>query len=716
MEGVDLMRFFALASTRKLLLVVLLASFLSFASTPAHAQDDPPSQAGRLSSLSGTVSIQPADTDDWGQAVPNLSLGPGDRIFTDSDGRAEIQVGQSFLRIGPNSDVSFVESTPSGISFGVAQGSIHMRTMGLWEGQSVYVNTPNGSASLNRPGELRVDVLPDQDSAIFTNFSNDSLITGAGGFSQYIGMGEALELSGTNPVFSQWLQVADSDDLDNWSRGRDRQITRSASYRYVSPEIPGAYELDAYGNWVTGTEYGVIWYPHDVPIGWAPYHYGHWVNHEPWGWVWVEDEAWGYAPFHYGRWVFFTGRWGWVPGPPSARPVWSPAQVVFAAGIRVGGVSVSAWFPLGPGEPYRPWYQASPRYIDQINRSNISESPRVRVQTTYVNINISNITYVNRSIGATAMRHEDFAAGRPARQTAVVVDNRIFNQVKVQERPEPQPTRQSFVAAPPTRPVPVKVERPVVINESGKLISPKPGAKAVEPPVKAVQQPRPPAGRKVVAPPVGAGTRSQTPANKSAAPVKPETTPALAPQSKPTAQPTAKPTTEPTSKPASQPEVVQPAVRPSQQQGERPAAQPAERLGGASPVQPQVSKPEVVQPAVRPTPQQGEKPAAQPAERPGGASPVQPQVSKPEVVQPAVRRTPQQGEKPAAQPTERPGVSPVQPQVSKPEAKPTSKPTAEPATKPTTKAEPNKKSDKNKKDKKTDNTTDKTTDEKTTDK
>ncbi|MDR3725958.1 MAG: hypothetical protein P4K86_02835 [Terracidiphilus sp.] len=445
------MRFPALSFVRRLLLATT-AGFLLLASTTSHAQDDPAAQAGRLTSLSGTVSVQSVETGNWGQAYNNLTLGPGDRVFTDADGRAEIQVGQSYLRIGPNTDVSFVDSTPYGIYFGLAQGSVRIHTFGLWPEQALHVQTPNGDASLAQPGELRVDVLADDDAAIFTNYSNDLLLSGAGGFRQNIGNWQTMELIGSNPVYPQWLQPADPDGLDNWSRGRDRQIANSVSYRYVSPEIPGAAELDANGEWLPGTDYGAVWFPNNVPYGWTPYHNGHWVNHAPWGWVWVEDEPWGYAPFHYGRWVSFGGRWGWIPGPPTVHPVWSPALVVFAGGIHVDGGGVSAWFPLGPGEPFRPWYHASPHYIDQVNISNISESRRVHVQTTYVNIvnvtNITNITYVNRTTGVTAMRHEDFAAGRSAQQAAVKVDARQFDHVQVLERPEPKPVPQSFVSHP----------------------------------------------------------------------------------------------------------------------------------------------------------------------------------------------------------------------------------------------------------------------------
>ena len=73
----------------------------------------------------------------------------------------------------------------------------------------------------------------------------------------------------------------------------------------------------------------------------------------------------------------------------------------FLPAACIGGGGLSVWFPLGPGEAYRPWYRCSPRYIDQVNITNIRESPRVHVQRTYVNVvNVTNVTYVNQTRGS----------------------------------------------------------------------------------------------------------------------------------------------------------------------------------------------------------------------------------------------------------------------------------------------------------------------------
>jgi hypothetical protein len=221
--------------------------------------------------------------------------------------------------------------------------------------------------------------------------------------------------------------------------------------------------------------------------------------------------------------------------------VWSPALVVFAG----GSPGVSAWFPLGPGEPYRPWYPCSPRYIDVVNISNITVTNVVHVQTTYVNFNFDTVVFANRAHGYTAIRNEDFASGRSASQVTVNVDVHIFDHVQVLKAPEPRPTAQSFVGHAPARPVRVPSARPVLINENGMAVAAKPGAAPSAPPVKAAPTVRPLPGRKTVAPPPSARTQpvktESAPAprqeEKPATPAKPAEKPAPADKQAPVVKP-----------------------------------------------------------------------------------------------------------------------------------------------------------------------------------
>jgi hypothetical protein len=157
---------------------------------------------------------------------------------------------------------------------------------------------------------------------------------------------------------------------------------------------------------------GPVWYPTVVVAGWVPYRYGHWAWVEPWGWVWVADEPWGFAPFHYGRWAYVRNRWGWVPGPRIGRPYYAPALVAFADGGGFGlSVGVSAWFPLGPRDPYFPWYHHDDRYLRSVNGANVRGVTDISV---FVHVqDRDRFHYAHREVAMTVVPTTAFASGRP---------------------------------------------------------------------------------------------------------------------------------------------------------------------------------------------------------------------------------------------------------------------------------------------------------------
>jgi hypothetical protein len=187
-------------------------------------------------------------------------------------------------------------------------------------------------------------------------------------------------------------------------------------------------------------------------LGWAPYREGHWAWVQPWGWTWIDDEPWGFAPFHYGRWAFVAGAWSWVPGrlDPAVRPVYAPALVAFVGGPRfgvavgVGGVGMAAWFPLGPGEVYRPAYAVSPAYVTQINIVHVTD-------VTVINrVDVVNVHYVNQGVpgAVVAVPHDAFVGARPVAAVAVHVDAREVAGAPVMMTAAIPPQRASVLAGP----------------------------------------------------------------------------------------------------------------------------------------------------------------------------------------------------------------------------------------------------------------------------
>ena len=135
-------------------------------------------------------------------------------------------------------------------------------------------------------------------------------------------------------------------------------------------------DLDAYGHWVFVPGYGSVWQPYYSSADWAPYRAGRWVWEPYYGWTWVSYEPWGWAPYHYGRWFFYSGNWCWWPGPVyvSYRPIWSPAFVFFVGfGHRSGfGFGSIGWLPVGPHDPFYPWYGRGFNRVNVVNVTNIT--------------------------------------------------------------------------------------------------------------------------------------------------------------------------------------------------------------------------------------------------------------------------------------------------------------------------------------------------------
>ncbi len=156
--------------------------------------------------------------------------------------------------------------------------------------------------------------------------------------------------------------MEDKDNWDRWNDRRDDELytlaeSRQESRLYVPAGVPGVNELDHYGDWWYTPDYGYVWSPRAVTVGWAPYRTGYWRWYPAYGWVWVANEPWGWAPYHYGRWAYYGSRWCWVPNGGFSVGFgwsWSPALVTFVGfggGYRPGYNWVG-WVPLGPGERY----------------------------------------------------------------------------------------------------------------------------------------------------------------------------------------------------------------------------------------------------------------------------------------------------------------------------------------------------------------------------
>jgi hypothetical protein len=594
-----------------------LLGILLFGAAPfLHAQNDsgdPPNRVARISVIQGNVSLEPNGVNAFSQAEINYPLTSGDRVYADNNSFGELQTAGLAVRLGNGADVTLSSLTDNIAQFGLAQGSIRVRTRSLsaFNGQpgTVEIDTPNGAILVDQPGDIRVDSYPQDDTTVVTVSSGAVEVTGQN-LDQQLGPNQSLRLAGSNPVYAELVELLPPDALDQFDQQRDYRRQRAGAYQYVSPDMIGAADLDDYGDWQPANQdnqgYGAVWYPRGVAAGWTPYSNGHWAWVAPWGWTWVEAEPWGFAPFHYGRWAVFGGRWGWVPGPPPAafgggiQPIYSPALVAFVGGPG-GGLSISigaiaAWFPLGPREVYQPWYHASPAYCNRVNVTNIYTTNVTVIHNTYINrtvnvydtTHVTNVTYVNRNVATVVVPQRALASGQPIGQAQRI---QLTPQVRAQLSaapivPHPLVTpATAIVAKAPARAVPPVQARPVVETRQGFERAGAPGT-AVKAPQPATIQPINRAAFpqqrqiKVIAPAPAAhpATVAQVPANR---PV-PESTPARPPVASQPAITHPAPITPPAPTP------TQPVATQMQRAAPRPPDQPRPLINKTpqAPVQP----------------------------------------------------------------------------------------------------------------------------------
>ena len=431
------------------LLGIALAVAVLAPQRAAADDDDPPGRVARLSYAHGTVSFNPAGTDDWVSAVINRPVTTGDKLWTDNGALAELHLGSAAIRLSSNTGFSFLNLDDRTTQIRVTEGTLNVRVLRLENDETFEIDAPNLALSVLRPGNYKINVNEGGDATVVSVRDGEGEVTG-GGSAYTVHPGETGTFAGTEQLDADIERSGgDDDDFDRWCGDRDHREDHSTSSRYVSSDVIGYEDLDDNGGWRPVPEYGTVWFPHTTIVGWAPYRYGHWVWVSPWGWTWVDDAPWGFAPFHYGRWVVVSGVWGWVPCPPRpvavvgvayVRPVYAPALVAwvggphFSVGIGIGGgggVGV-AWFPLGPRDVYCPSYHVSERYVQNVNITNTRIINQTNITNVYNNVyvnktvNVTNIKYQNQTApnAVTATSHQAFTSAQPVGRNMVKVDAR----------------------------------------------------------------------------------------------------------------------------------------------------------------------------------------------------------------------------------------------------------------------------------------------------
>ncbi len=377
---------------------------------PDGSQAAPPDEPGRpvarISVLSGDASVRRGDSGDWVAAALNAPLMAGDSVSVAPGGAVEVQLDYAnFVRIAGDSQIRIGSLDNGHFDIQLARGLVTYRILRESNAQP-QISTPLIAVRPVRLAAARVEVFADGSTRVAVRHGEVEIYTPQG--TEHAREGNLVMVRGaTDDPEYQVSQAPAPDQWDSWNDQRDGYLSRSQSQRYVSQDIAGAEDLDAYGRWSYDPAYGNVWAP-NVPATWAPYRNGQWVWEDYYGWTWVDADPWGWAPFHYGSWYQRAGvGWCWYPGERFHHYWWHPALVGFVGfggGFGVGfGFGNVGWIPLAPFERYHPWYGRGGFIGQRGGFGGINIVNNTNITNIYRNSRVTN--------GVTAVTAGDFQRG-----------------------------------------------------------------------------------------------------------------------------------------------------------------------------------------------------------------------------------------------------------------------------------------------------------------
>jgi hypothetical protein len=276
--------------------LVTLAASAAFAvsAQPLADDEDPPGRVGRLAGLQGSVSWFDAEQGEWDEAERNRPLTTADRVSTAPGARAELRVGSTVVRLGGGTELEVLRLDDDSIRLQLHSGSLALRVRSREVAAEIELVTQEANLQPQRAGHYRLDREDDITQA--TVWRGTLKVDDERGFRVETGQRVELWREGRGEraeLRHDWKNPQLSDEFSAWVLSDEQREERSASTRYVSPEMTGFEELDRKRPMGPAPRLRPGLDATDRARDWAPYRQGQWAWVRPWGWTWVDDAALG---------------------------------------------------------------------------------------------------------------------------------------------------------------------------------------------------------------------------------------------------------------------------------------------------------------------------------------------------------------------------------------------------------------------------------------
>lgn len=232
-------------------------------------------EAGGVNHVEGTVGIVRANGKS-GRLLKGDNVEVGDRISTDSSGRAEILLNPgSYLRVSGNSSFEFKTTSLEDLQLKIDRGSAMFEVFATNDFR-VTVTSPKTSINIIESGVYRVDVLEDGTSRL-------EVWKGKAEVGGMIVKGGKVAVSANGPIAVAKFDRDEKDDFELWSRSRAKdlaKVTDQLKNRELRTALMRSFlgggwnTYNSFGLWVYNAAYGRYCF---LPFGYgwsSPYGYG----------------------------------------------------------------------------------------------------------------------------------------------------------------------------------------------------------------------------------------------------------------------------------------------------------------------------------------------------------------------------------------------------------------------------------------------------------
>src|SRR5580700_3830304 len=207
-----------------------------------------PERAAILQYLSGEVSVAPSATNQWTAARLNQPLTPSENLWTATNSRAEINVGDGFIRMNSEASLTVVALSLSNVQVSVNQGEVSLTVFRLPPGEIYEIDTPNAALTVTKTGVYRVVVKPEEEQTLVTTRKGSIVATGRGP-AVTINSGQQVSFLNGNSLQHTAQKAPPPDGFEDWASVRDKRLGASrppfgvvvgyGPYPYGAIAVPG---------------------------------------------------------------------------------------------------------------------------------------------------------------------------------------------------------------------------------------------------------------------------------------------------------------------------------------------------------------------------------------------------------------------------------------------------------------------------------------------